>query len=487
MKSVILKSTVLWLMAVFMSISLTPIALGIGSPLDDIKAKLESQGINVIDYSNPSQNPWGSLPELWIGVLKSLGSSSLMDFAEDMKQDFKDLQSLRLERDQIEAEKARTRAGKARDVLDENLQLKIAEIQENEDKIQNQIADKLSADSLNLSSADITNGENLLMNEIDFLLNTIDWGGLPSSIISRLISGDSKSNNLNELANYLQTKSGTGTSQDALVKMGFSLDEAKVIADEVNALRFRGERQLNQVARTIAITLRNLIGGLAVLWIVISGIRMVLDQGDETVIEEQKRSIFWALIGLISIILMERAVDLLYGAPGIQRVALGEGTEAFSNEVYGLVHFIEALMGTIAIFMIVISGIRTIVAQGEPDEIGKQRHAVLYIIAGLLLTALDEVVVKNFFIVPTQKQYDQISQSNVVAVIDTLANVTEFILGFVGIIALGALIYGAGMMVMNYGDEEMAQKGKTIIKNAVIGIIIILSAYTIVATLIAFR
>lgn len=487
MKSIILKSTMLWLMTIVMTFSLTPIALGLNSPLDDIKSKLESEGIDVIDYSNPNENPWGSLPESWIGVLESLGSSSLADFAEDMKPDFEDLQTLRLERDQMEAEKARAPAGEDRDLLNENLFLKQADIQLLEDQIRTSIADKLSADSLGLSATQITEGANLLMNEIDFMLNSSRWGGLPSPIISRLLEGKTKFNDLSELQSYLQLESDTGSQEDILVGLGFSLDEATTIMEEINALRFRGERQLNEVALTIAITLRNLIGGLAVLWIVISGIRMVLDQGDETVIEEQKRSIFWALIGLISIILIERTVNILYGAPGIQRLALGEGTAAFSNEVLGLVHFIEALMGTIAIFMIIISGIRTIVAQGEADEISKQRHAVLYIIAGLLLTALDEVVVKNFFIIPTQQQYDQIKQSNVVAIINTVGNVTKFALTFVGIIALGALIYGAGMMVTNFGDEEATVKAKAIVKNAVIGIIIILSAYTIVATLISFK
>ena len=68
-----------------------------------------------------------------------------------------------------------------------------------------------------------------------------------------------------------------------------------------------------------------------------------------------------------------------------------------------------------------------------------------------------------------------------------VGRVITFLLGFVGIIAFGMLIYGAATMVINYGDEEMVENAKKIIKNAIIGIIIVISAFALVATLIGFR
>jgi sensor domain CHASE-containing protein len=47
-------------------------------------------------------------------------------------------------------------------------------------------------------------------------------------------------------------------------------------------------------------------------------------------------------------------------------------------------------------------------------------------------------------------------------------------------------IYGV-FILGRYVDDEMVQKSKKIIKNAIIGIIVIISAYTIVATLIVFK
>ena len=42
-------------------------------------------------------------------------------------------------------------------------------------------------------------------------------------------------------------------------------------------------------------------------------------------------------------------------------------------------------------------------------------------------------------------------------------------------------------MIANYGNDEVVQKAKKVIRNAIIGIIVIISAYTIVATLIVFK
>ena len=321
MKWIIAKSTCLCLMAVMLTFSLTPIALGLDSPLDDIKAKLESEGISVVDYSNPQNRTWGSLPDFWIGVLRALGNESLSDFASAFVNDFTDLQDLRLERDQLEAQKSQA-AGSERTSLDVDLRIKQSAIQGMEDTLFNSIADALKTSTLELSDSQIDEGAHILMNEIDFLLTSNQWGRLSSDIIARL-----KTNNLNSLSevetSYLLNSDTVASLQDAMVALGFSLDEAAQIEAEVNAQRFTGEKQLNQVATSVAITLRNLIGALAVIWIVISGIRLVSAQGDETIITEQKRSILWTVIGLVTIILMERAVNILYGAPGVQRTVIG--------------------------------------------------------------------------------------------------------------------------------------------------------------------
>lgn len=328
------------------------------------------------------------------------------------------------------------------------------------------------------------------------------WGRLPERVYEAL--EDYEYVGLGEMYQYLeelvdgahQNNQNLKEAIDALsaeladveTETGYlSGDDIRLITDEVLAYRFAGERQLRDVVQTIAVVMRNLIGALAIIWIIISGIRMAMAGGDENTITEQKRSIIYAVIGLVIILIIERMIDIIYGPAGAYEIALRTETATrFSAEIYGIVNFIKAIIGTIAIFMIVISGLKTIVAAGEEEQITKQRRAIIWIVVGFILLIINKAIVEQIFIIPVQHQ-DTISASNVTTIIDTIGRVIQFILGFVGLIAFGALIYGAGTMIANYGNEEMVQKSKKIIKNAIIGIIIIISAYTLVVTLIMFQ
>lgn len=64
-----------------------------------------------------------------------------------------------------------------------------------------------------------------------------------------------------------------------------------------------------------------------------------------------------------------------------------------------------------------------------------------------------------------------------------IINVTNFVLGFLGIIAVVIVIYGGFLYVTAAGQEEQATKGKKSITYAVIGIVLILGSFAIVNTL----
>lgn len=302
------------------------------------------------------------------------------------------------------------------------------------------------------------------------------WGRLPEGIVEKL-----ENNNYNSLEDIAEQ-----TYED-LIDIGLSPDEANEIMSEIQARKYAGEYQLHSIVGAVARVMRNLIGGLAVIWIIISGVSMVMAGGDETKITEQKNSITYAVVGLVAILLIERLIAVLYGYPAEYRTALITGDARFSNEVYGVVGFIKAVIGAVAVFMIIIAGARTIFAQGEEEQLTKQKKSLIWVGVGLILILVNKVIIENIFIIPANVQGDQIKSGNVNAIIVKLGQATQFFLAFVGVIALGVLIYGAGSMIANYGNEEMVTRGKKIIKNSIIGIVIILSAYAIVATMIGFK
>jgi hypothetical protein len=478
------KITGTMLIAGIFSVLLAPAALA-QSALDDIKARLESEGIAVIDYSTP-EGQWGSLPNNWISFLSEKGYSSLKAVADTLEDYYIGEGSITaLRRDLAIAEAEKTGLTIQADINDKNDEIEVLkeDIADIEGEIRSQIT---------IIVGDNEAGKNLIFHEVDFYFNYSKWGRLPLRIINELEGAGYLSlqdivdleTSLEEDEELLFDDLKTNLSNNDKLKE-LSSDDLDLIIDSMAILQASGERQITEVARSVANTIKNLIAGLAIIWIVYAGARLVFAQGDETVITEQKRSIIYAGVGLVAILLVDRGIDFLYGPAGIVRKELTPD-QGFTAEVYGLVNFLKAVIGTIAILFIVVSGVRTLFATGAEDQITKQKKSLLWIGMGLILIAIDEIIIENVFIIPTQHS-DQIRTSNVTSIINTIGGVFQFLLGFVGLIAFGALIYGAATMIMNYGNDEMVQKSRKIITNAIIGIVVIISAYVIVATLVVFR
>ncbi|MEA3463822.1 MAG: hypothetical protein U9R14_01990 [Patescibacteria group bacterium] len=62
-----------------------------------------------------------------------------------------------------------------------------------------------------------------------------------------------------------------------------------------------------------------------------------------------------------------------------------------------------------------------------------------------------------------------------------IAKIIRIALGFLGIIAVGIIMYAGWLWMSSEGDEEKINQSKKILKNAIIGLIIILSAFAIVS------
>ena len=60
------------------------------------------------------------------------------------------------------------------------------------------------------------------------------------------------------------------------------------------------------------------------------------------------------------------------------------------------------------------------------------------------------------------------------------ARVVQIFLGFLGVVALGLIMYGGYTWMTSSGDESKVQKAKDVLRNAIIGLVIILSAFGIV-------
>ncbi|KPJ84831.1 hypothetical protein AMJ57_05350 [Parcubacteria bacterium SG8_24] len=100
-----------------------------------------------------------------------------------------------------------------------------------------------------------------------------------------------------------------------------------------------------------------------------------------------------------------------------------------------------------------------------------------FLFCGLLLALPVAAHAGAFQIVPEcalVKTKEEIPDLN--CVLQTFDNIAKLILGVTGSFALLMFVYGGFIMLTSAGSQEKVSKGKTILTNAVIGIVIIMTA-----------
>ncbi|MDD5527904.1 MAG: pilin [Patescibacteria group bacterium] len=65
-------------------------------------------------------------------------------------------------------------------------------------------------------------------------------------------------------------------------------------------------------------------------------------------------------------------------------------------------------------------------------------------------------------------------------ILQVAVNVSNWILGSIGAIALLFFVYGGFVFILSGGNEEKVREGKTILMNAIIGLVIVFASYLII-------
>ena len=226
---------------------------------------------------------------------------------------------------------------------------------------------------------------------------------------------------------------------------------------------------------------RWLVGGLATVIIVIAGFRLVISQSEEA-LTTARRTILSATIGLFVIFLSERFVDAIYGglsAPaGTPPVY---GPQILSEELLGILRYLEMFVAVVAIGLMVVQGIRVLTSFGNEEAIKKLYSSVLYTIVGILLIIFDRVIAAVF-------GYTTIGAMpgtpSIAPAIVELFGLLRLLLAFLAAIVIGIIVYAGALMLLHYGNEEWITRAKTILINSVIGLVLIALSFVLVSTVI---
>ncbi len=286
-------------------------------------------------------------------------------------------------------------------------------------------------------------------------------------------------------------------------------------------------------ARTLFSYIKTLAGAFAIFFIFIAGAHMISASGNEEKIEKEKKYLMHAITAFVTLLMLEtlifgfiypenekgitdpvcvefmsyvggeiengkHSVDLweqsyydtefLAKKYGVTEEEIDERIfdcktaaelgASGSNQILGIVRFFQSLIGGIAIFFIVYSGISIISSMGNEEQVTKHKKMILWSLAGLAVILLAGNLVNHFFFAVNPATGT--ASVNVAQGLVDLAGVTNFIATFVGVFSVISIIIAGMIWVANFGNTEIAEKSKKVILGAVIGVALSISAYAIV-------
>lgn len=225
---------------------------------------------------------------------------------------------------------------------------------------------------------------------------------------------------------------------------------------------------------------------VAVVIIIYMGLKLIFVGSNEESVGKIKKGLAISILGLIVIQLADVLVNkVFFGTEGQileNKSTAEEMSTAGVEQIKGIVGFIQIGLGAIAVLVIVINGIKIIVAGGEEEERKKSLKNVGVALGGLIVVGISEVLVKGF---ASPKNGEMLPSTDIAK--GLLVMFTNFISGFVALIAFVVLLYSGYLYVIAGGEEQTQEKVKKLITGAIIGLVLAFGAYAITNTLITFK
>lgn len=292
---------------------------------------------------------------------------------------------------------------------------------------------------------------------------------------------------------------GTGKNDDNLrhlPKINIKEIREKNEAENIYANKSDAYVLLRGLIDVVGNFLMPFLGAVAGFMLFYAGYSLVVAQSQASEeMTKQKMNVVYVLLGLVFVALagpmtykyiyLNEGTALLDPCRNQDTGALLENCEAIllakgtAQELIRIINLFLSFSGVGAILMLVISGIRLVLDPGSEENIEKHKKVVAYTAVGIIIIGMSGTLI-NEVIFPNGGY----GGPNVRAFNVQLRGLSNYILGFLGGFIFVSLVISGVLMVVNQGDEEMWGKIKTTMKNILIGVTVVFSAYTIVATLI---
>lgn len=245
----------------------------------------------------------------------------------------------------------------------------------------------------------------------------------------------------------------------------------------------------------LARNFRWVIAAVAILFMVISGVKMVVQGDNEEVATKQKTNLLWGVIGLVLIMVSGPVAEILDMQDGgflSDEYEIAARAKLFDRQVNIIIVFVKYIVGSVAVLFMIRSGAKLVMAGDSEEVLTTEKKNLMTAVLALFIIMLSNTVVKQVLFkveAPDSTYVPNGQQANVTfdvgRGVEEIVGITNFIVTWAAPFAVFALIVGAIMYLTAFGDEEKTGKAKKIIFNSILALLIIYGAFAIVSTVIS--
>jgi hypothetical protein len=251
--------------------------------------------------------------------------------------------------------------------------------------------------------------------------------------------------------------------------------------------------------RAAAKMLQYLLGSVALLFMGTAAFRMITAEGDEEAVKNSRKSIVWASFGLLSAGVVSLIVDGIAAPtdgsgilvdlsavdPAQQHAAVLElGRLASRSAILDQVKYFQTFVAATAVLMLFLAGFKMVTAAGNDEIVTKQKKMITWVFMGLATVLISEAFV-NIFMPEQAGQIVVPGVEQIGSFADQVGGFTNFLLTFTGGLAVLALVVGALYFTTAVANPEQAENGKKILLGAALGLVLTISAYAVVNTILS--
>lgn len=232
--------------------------------------------------------------------------------------------------------------------------------------------------------------------------------------------------------------------------------------------------------------LKPLFSLIATFLIIRYGVALINSQEEEK-LQKAKKMIGAAIAAIMLLYLAEPLTNAFYGgfaggsldenAAGKAITTPEQSASLLTTEMTGIVSWLSTLVGTLAVTIIIVSGILAITSYGKEEGGTQFKRTVGAVIFGVFLIVVKQVILDTFGLTA---EADPLGTPTIAPAIQKIVQIVSRLLEFTALFAAVVIVYAGILMILNFGNEEQYTKAKGILVRACIGLLAIGVSYAVI-------